>query len=209
MSQLAKLSAATVLPIARAIDWIPLLVASAVTLVLTVLTAPGDAIQVQNLVATARMCAVLLGAAAGFAMVDVAAEVGAAAPSPRWLRQSLRAALALLASAAVWSAGLALMTTRAVPGVDLGVGGLVAEAAVWLVAGVACTAFAVRWQAVRVAAVAGAAALLGLAVSTLFDRERFWPLPADVQWDPAHQMWIIVLPVVIILLGVANRDVRR
>ncbi|MEV8516036.1 hypothetical protein [Dactylosporangium sp. NPDC051484] len=207
--RLGRLSVAAVPPVIRAVDWTPLAAASVTTIALALLTTPGQPIQVQNLTVTARMCGVLLGVAAGFAVVDTADEISAVTPAPRWLRQSIRALGAFAVAAAVWAVAVSVMVARAVTDVDLGIGGLIVEAAFWIITGLSCAACAVRFQPVRMAAVAGAAVTLGLAVSTVFDRERFWPLPQDDQWQAAHVIWGVGLVVVTTVLLLTNREVRR
>lgn len=187
-------------PIARAVDWIPFAAVVPATLALALAT--GDEVQSFNLAATIRLCALLLGAAAGFALVDPVAVV---TPVPRWVRQWLRTALAFAAASFAWCAVFSVLASRSAEGVDLGIGGYALEAAVCVVAGLACTAVvAFRRGGERSTGAIGAAVLLAFAASTLFYEGRVWPLPEEPDWAPVHRAWLVAAVVPVVVLTIAN-----
>ncbi|MFH8556232.1 hypothetical protein ACH4GP_28575 [Streptomyces celluloflavus] len=196
-------------PLIRAIDWVPVGAAAVVSLGLALVTTPGSAVEPANAMVTLRMAGVLLGAAAGFALVDAAAVTTAVAPVPRWLRQWIRTLLVAGAAAAAWAGTLLLLMVRLADGTEMRTPGLVTEAAVSLLIGLACTAVAVRQRPERIAAVIGAAALLVIAVSTLPYVEDVWPYPASPRWGEIHRAWLWVLPTPLLTLALAHRDVGR
>ncbi|MFF4951434.1 hypothetical protein [Streptomyces chattanoogensis] len=196
-------------PLIRAIDWVPVIAAAVVSLGLALATAPGSTVEPSNATITLRMAAVLLGAAAGFALVDTAAVTTAVTPVPRWLRQWIRTLLVAGAAAAAWAGTYLLLTARLADGTEIQTPGLVTEAAVTLLVGLACTAIAVRQRPERIAAVIGAAALLAVAVSTLPYMEDIWPYPTSPWWDEIHRAWLSVLPAPLLALALAHRDVAR
>ncbi|MEV7519880.1 hypothetical protein [Streptomyces sp. NPDC091371] len=204
-----RLSAPLLGPLVRAIDWIPVAAAAAVAAVLALATTPGSPVDPDNAAITLRMCGVLLGAAAGFALVDTAAATTTVVPVPRWLRQWLRLLLVAVAAGAAWTAALLLLSARLAEGTELAAAGLATEAAVSVAAGLACTALLVRRRPERFAAVIGAAVLLGLAVGTLPWFETVWPYPGSPDWDRIHQVWLAVLPAPLLALAFAHREVTR
>jgi hypothetical protein len=133
----------------------------------------------------------------------------AAVPSPRWLRQWLRTALALAYAAAAWTATYLIVTARSIstlPRSDTTV-----EAAVCVTAGLAGAAFAVRRTPERhTAATAGAATLFALLAASLFlplDQSP-WPGPGAPHWDTAHTGWQLAAPITLAALAIAHRDTR-
>ncbi|WP_370944116.1 hypothetical protein AB5J62_34095 [Amycolatopsis sp. cg5] len=187
-------------PIGRAMDWTPLAVAVPAMIALAV----AAGIEPVSVAATIRLGALLLGAAAGFALVD---PVPVVTPVPRWVRQWLRTLLAFVAAAAAWCAMFAVFASRAAPGA--GFGGYALEAAVCLSAGLACTAVVVLRRADRVAGAVGAAVLLALAASTFFYEGRVWPLPEEPDWSAVHQGWLVALPIPVLVLTMANGWAER
>ncbi|MFI9050874.1 hypothetical protein [Streptomyces sp. NPDC053427] len=207
--RVVSLPGALLLPLLRAIDWVPLIAAAVVSLGLAMATTPGSTVEPANATITLRMAGVLLGAAAGFALVDAAAVTTAVTPVPRWLRQWIRTLLVVGAAAIAWAGTFLALTARLADGTEMQTPGLVTEAAVSLLVGLACTAVAVRQRPERMAAVIGAAALLAVAVSTLPYMEYVWPYPAGPRWDEIHQGWLSVLPAPLLALVFAHRDVAR
>lgn len=203
-----RVAVSLVRPVGRAIDWVPFAAVLVATLGLAVAT--GDQVRPYNLAATARLSALLLGATAGFALVDAAAGMTAATPVPRWLRQWTRTVLALAAAMAAWGAVFAVLASRSVRGAELGAGGYLLEASVCVGTGLACTAVVVRQRgADRSGAVFGAAVLLAVAAGTLFYPGRVWPLPVEPDWAPVHDAWLFFAPVPLAVLVFANRERHR
>ncbi|MCX4791741.1 MULTISPECIES: hypothetical protein [unclassified Streptomyces] len=204
-----RLSGPLLGPLIRAIDWIPVATAAAVTIVLALATTPGSAVEPDNAAITLRMSGVLLGAASSFALVDPAEVTTTVVPVPRWLRQWLRLLLVAAATAVVWAGTFLILSTRLAEGAEMAAPGLMTEAAVCVLTGLACTAFVVRRRPERLAAVAGAAVLLGIAVSTVPWFEEVWPYPGSARWDQIHHVWLAVLPVPVAALVLAHREVSR
>jgi hypothetical protein len=208
--RLVRVAAALLRPLARAVHWPPLL---AVTPVVPALAGLVHAIEggLPPLAALVmlRVEGALLGAAAAFALADPMAGSTAAVPTPRWLRQWLRTALALGYAAAAWTVTYRLVagwSAAAPPWWDA-----TTEAAVCVMAGLAGAAFAVRRVPERYAATAGAATLFGLVLASLFLPGRWspWPRVGDPVWDATHAGWLAALPVVLAALAVAHRDTRQ
>ncbi|MEU2791637.1 hypothetical protein [Streptomyces sp. NPDC007100] len=195
-------------PLARAVDWTPVLATAVVSLGTAAATAPCAVVEPDSAAVTLRLAGVLLGAAAGFALVDVAAAATTATPVPRWLRQWIRTLLVTSAAAAAWAATFLVLAARTADGTQLRASGLATEAAVCLFGGLACTAVAVRRRPERLAAVTGAAALLTIAVSTLPCVEDVWPYLGNPRWDDVHLAWLTAGLVPLPALAVAHREVR-
>ena len=213
MSLRARQAVLLVGPLVRIVPWVPAGTAAALALLAllpAILGAPAPDTQVWGL----RIAAVLLGAGASFAMVDMMIPL-AVTPTPRWLRQWLRFAIALGPAAGFWW-GLCLLAAASMPdrpgGVTtaLPVADLAVEAAVCGLAGVAGAAVAARSGHNRTTALAGPAiqALL-LAMSLVLNGAWSpWPLPVDGAWDQVHRYWSAALLVCVAVLLAANRDER-
>jgi hypothetical protein len=202
-------AAALLRPLGRAIHWLPLLVVTPVVPALAGLfrTLEGELPPGAALIML-RVAGTLLGAAAAFALPDPMAGSTAAVPSPRWLRQWLRTALALGYAATAWAVSyriVAAWSIGAPPWWDI-----TAEAAVCVAVGLAGAAFAVRRTPERLAATAGAATLFGLVFASLFLPGRWspWPDIGEVHWDAVHAGWLAALPVTLAALAIAHRDTR-
>lgn len=198
-------------PLCRAIYWTPLLASGAVTPTLAVLiTAGTGGITPADAIIVLRASALLVGAAAGFALADDMAVSTAALPSPRWLRQWLRTVLALGPSAIGWMATYAVTATSSADGTTAPLASAALEAVVLVAVGLAGAAFAVRRIPGRHGAVAGTATLLGALVGSLFLAGDWspWPLPGDARWNTAHTGWLLALPITVAALTVAHRDTR-
>jgi hypothetical protein len=192
----------------RAADWRPLLAAGVFTVVVAVLSSPGPTLDTRSFAVTLRVCALVLGAAGGFALVDELGEIATAAPTPRWTVQWTRVLLATVLSALPWAAACAIMAAGVPVGTDLGRSGLATEAAVLVWAGLAVTALAVRRRVDATAPAAGAAVLFTLAVVSLPYRDVVWPIPGEPAWSGVHTVWLALLAVPLAVLVVANREVH-
>ncbi|CCH28380.1 hypothetical protein ABZ816_28760 [Actinosynnema sp. NPDC047251] len=203
-----RVAVCLVRPLSRAIDWGPF--AAVLVALVGLAVATGDDVRPFNLAATVRLAALLLGATAGFALVDAAATVTAAVPVPRWLRQWTRTLIAALVACAAWGLVFGVLAWRSAPGSDLGAPGYALEAVVCVGFGLACTAAVARRHGTdRSAAVIGSAVLLALAAGTLFYPGRVWPLPSEPDWDSVHTAWWFALPIPLVVLVLANREARR
>jgi hypothetical protein len=196
-----------IVPLVRAVPWLPL--AAAVGLAVAAmlpawLGGSAPATQVWGL----RIAAMVLGAGASFAMVDVMAPVTLTA-TPRWLRQWLRFTLVVVPAVVVWS-GLCLLAAGSVPasGPGLPVRDLVGEALACFLCGMAGAAVAARMGHTATTALAGPATQGVLVVATLFlpaDRSP-WSLPGAARWSGVHEGWWAAVPVLILVLVAANRE---
>jgi hypothetical protein len=156
-----------------------------------------------------RITAVLMGAGASFAMVDAMAPL-TVSPTPRWVRQWLRFAVALIPATIVWG-GLYLLAAAALP-VDLPAlpgGDLAAEATVCYLSGLVGAAVAARVGHTMTTALAGPATQGGLLVTTLFlpGTSSPWALPGAASWADVHIGWRAAIPILVLALLAANRDV--
>ncbi|MBM7772260.1 hypothetical protein JOD54_002464 [Actinokineospora baliensis] len=205
---LTRVSLSLFRPVVRAVDWVPFAGVAVAAVGLAVAT--GGDVRPFNLAATVRLTALLLGATAGFALLDPAAAATAATPVPRWIRQWTRTLVAFGASLAVWAVAFTVLAVRSAKGAQLGTGGYLLEACVCVAAGLAVTAVLARSRgADRSIAMTGAAVLFALAAATLFYPGRVWPLPGEPDWAPVHLAWLVVLPLPVLVLAHANRDTRR
>ncbi len=193
------------LPLIRAIDWVPLLVASAVVLVLTAIASPNPG----TLLLMLRMSAVLLGTAGAFALVDPMAVSTVGLPCPRWIRQWLRTLLALAAIGLAWCAAVTIAAARTTSALALS--SVTAEAAVLAAVGLAGAAVAVRRLPGSIAAFAGLICQLSLVAGTQFlhGDASPWLAVGDTRWAAIHRVWAVALFVPAAALAWANTDVVR
>ncbi|GAA3556916.1 hypothetical protein GCM10022419_041860 [Nonomuraea rosea] len=159
-----------------------------------------------------RVTGTLLGSAAAFALVDaMSADLGAASV-PRWIRQSLRCALAGGVAVAVWLGAFAYVLSRLPDGTLFPVAELLTEMAVCLGIALAAAATAVRYATGRQAAMAAVIVQLGLVLATILlpQQMRLWPPACGFgYWDEAHLFWLAMLPLPYAWLALACRDLRR
>ncbi|GAA4587185.1 hypothetical protein GCM10023194_35380 [Planotetraspora phitsanulokensis] len=195
-------------PLARAVDWSPLAIAASLIVSVAALVPPGEPLGPVPALALLRTAALLLGAAAGFALVDAMSASTGAVPVPRWVRQWARTVIALSAAGLVWAATYAIVAARIVPGVAVTLPGLAVEAAVCMLVGSAGAATAVRRHPGRQAALGGAVAQLAAYAATLITGAGVWPALGDKHWDVTHAWWLAALPLPLLVLVAVHRDVR-
>jgi hypothetical protein len=185
----------------RAIDWIPFAAVLPIAVAITALGAPTP----DEAVTCLRVAAVLLGAAAAFALIDLMEPSTAALPVPRALRQGLRTLIALFLVALSWAVIAAVVTLRS--RTSLPWSGLTLEAAVLTTTALAAAALAVHRVAGKPAAGVATAALLALIAATLPLTGAAWPWPEanTAGWSDAHRAWALALPVPLLVLYEANR----
>lgn len=196
------LTRSLVRPLTRAIDWTPLAVAVPLTVALI---APLGLLVPDNAPVMQRIAALLLGSAAAFALVDPLDRDTAATPVPRWLRQGLRAGMALMVAASAWAAVCVITTSRMPEEVRPPLSALATEASALIVVGLVGAAFALRHQANRSKALAGGIVQIGYAVAII-------PLaglpPGTAEGNLAHLSQAAALPALLLCLAFASRDVR-
>jgi hypothetical protein len=181
-------------PIARAIDWTPL----TVTIPLTLAMAGFGASQPDVALTCTRFAALLLAAAAAFALIDPMDASTAALPVPRSHRQWLRTLTALTAVAATW-AGIAALVAAGCP-TALPWSGLTLEATVLTTTTLAATATATHYVPDKPAALTGIATTLLLAAATLPLPTTMWATPGTPTWTPSHHQWTAALPLSLLAL---------
>lgn len=196
----------------RALHWTPLFVAAVAGPALALLVAllapgpagPGGALWML------RATAVLLAAAAGFALADEMADATGATPTPRWLRQWLRTALAVPPLAAGWVLTRAVIVTQWSDGSAVALRDALLEAIVLVGVGLVCAGMAVRWDPDRQGAIVGMGVFAVLWVGSLLVPDAWspWPSPLDPRGAAERAAWWWALPLVVTLLGVAHRDRR-
>jgi hypothetical protein len=191
----------------RAIDWAPLLAAAALALLIAAVAAPDANVTLLTL----RASGVVLGAAAAFALVDPMAASTAALPRPRWRRQWLRCLLALALAMPAAAGCCAIAALRLPAAQALPLPGVALELATTIAVGLAVGAVAVRRLPGRGAALAGAIAQATVIAATFALRGGAspWPDAGDPRWSAAHQPWAVALPVALVLIASANRDLVR
>ncbi|MEH1168464.1 hypothetical protein V6V47_24070 [Micromonospora sp. CPCC 205539] len=193
-------------PLVRAVPWGPPAVAavlSGLAVLPALLDDPAPGVGLWGL----RAAAMLFGAAASFALVDRMAPL-TIVPTPRWLRQWLRLIVILVPAAIGWLA-LYAMVRGAVGGAALGsAGDVVVEAAVCGLTGLAGAAVAARHRHTSTAALAGPGTQATVVAASLFLSGRYspWPVPGEPNWALVHRYWLAVLPVIVVVLLLANRD---
>jgi hypothetical protein len=200
----ARQTGLLVRPLARAVPWMPVLGAAALS-GLTVLPALLREPEPHSALWGLRIAAMLLGAAASFALADRMVPV-AVAPTPRWLRQWLRTGLAVVPAATVWIGLYALV--RAVLGAGSAAPGgeLAVEAAVCGLTGLAGAAVAARVTAAG--ALTGPATQGALVLASLFLTGSLdpWQSPGSEHWTAVHVGWSALLPVIALALIIGNRE---
>ncbi|WP_148307825.1 hypothetical protein [Actinoplanes friuliensis] len=153
-----------------------------------------------------RIAAVLLGAGASFALVDLMAPL-TMTPAPRWLQQWLRTAIAVVPATVVWLT-LYLLANASTP-VALPFRELATEAAVCFLGGLVAAAVAARVGHSATTALAGPAVQGTMLLATLFLTGKYspWPLPESRHWSGVHEYWLWALPILVSVLFAANREV--
>ncbi|WP_157529861.1 hypothetical protein [Microtetraspora niveoalba] len=155
-----------------------------------------------------RMMGVLLGAAAGFAVIDEMSASTAATPVSRRLRQWLRCGFGGLAAGFSWALASAVASARLPEGAELRVPGMAVEAAVCVALGLLAASVAGRVHQGRAAALAATGALLAIVSVSLVTRGPYWPwlYPQEGNWEAVHYGWLAVLPPALAALHWAGRD---
>ncbi|GAA3139842.1 hypothetical protein [Nonomuraea roseoviolacea] len=194
-------------PVARAVDWIPVLVSGLLVVVLVSVLDAGSPLGSGTALTLLRMAGPLLGAAAGFTVLDEMAASTAASPVPRVLRHRIRCAAGALTAGACWAAACAIAVARLPAGGVLPVPGIAVEAAACVVAGLLAATVAARRYEGRAAALAGMGGLLAVFAVTLVLRGPYWPwlYPREPAWETVHHGWTAALAVLLVALDVAGR----
>jgi hypothetical protein len=197
-------------PVARAIDWTPLAVAGTLAVAMVSVIEAGSALGVGTAFTLLRMMAVLLGAAAGFAVIDEMTVSTGAVPVPRRLRQALRCGLGGLTAGLSWGIACAVAVARLPEGSGLKVAGMAVEAAVCIAIGLLTASIAGRSHQGKAAALAGMGGLLAIVSVSLVLRGPYWPwlYPDSENWEIVHHGWLAVLLLTLAALAWANRDLR-
>lgn len=188
-------------PLARALDWGPLLAVVGVGLLISAIVEPRIGAGLLVL----RMVAALAGGAAAFALVDPMDTSTRAAPVGRWRRQWIRSGLALGASTVAGGGALWVIADR-LPA-PLPVGGLVVEMALLTALGLAGGAASVRSTSSRAAALGGLATVAAVVGASLLlpDPHTPWTAPGDARWDHVHRLLAAGLAVPVLVLALVNR----
>ncbi|GAA0939177.1 hypothetical protein [Nonomuraea longicatena] len=197
-------------PLARAIDWTPLAVTGTLAVVMASVIEAGSALGVGTAFTLLRMMGVMLGAAAGFAVIDELTVSTGAVPVPRWLRQWLRCGFGGLTAGLSWGIACAVAVARLPEGGHLKVAGMAVEAAVCIAIGLLTASIAGRTHQGKAAALAGMGALLVIVAVSLVLRGPYWPwlYPDEENWEVVHHGWLALLPLTLAALSWANRDLR-
>ncbi|GAA4317008.1 ABC transporter [Streptomyces venetus] len=136
-----------------------------------------------------------------FLLDDPARHTTATVPTPRPVRIGIRVALVVPAAAAWWTVALLLVPGELRPPV----GDITLEAGAALALAVAGAAAAVRFsEAVRPGPRVASGLLTSAVVALLFWPER-WALfvpVRDGRWGVAHERWVVVLGVAVLVGGV-------
>ena len=192
-------------PLIRAVPWGPPAAAAALSglaVLPALLDEPAPGTGLWGL----RAAAMLLGAAASFAMVDRMAPL-TIDPTPRWLRQWLRLTVTLLPAATGWLL-LYAVVRAATDATQTGpAGDVMVEAAVCALTGLAGAAVAARHRHTSTAALAGPGTQAVVVTTTLVlgPPHSPWPLPGDPTWATTHGYWRAALPLTVAVLLLANR----
>ncbi|MEV4245655.1 hypothetical protein AB0J63_19845 [Streptosporangium canum] len=197
-------------PVARAIDWIPLAVTGMLAVVMASVIEAGSPLGVGTAFTLLRMMGVMLGAAAGFAVIDEMTASTGAVPVSRRLRQWLRCGFGGLAAGLFWGIACAVAVARLPAGGELKVAGMAVEAAVCIAVGLLAASVAGRVHQGRAAALAGMGGLLAIVSVSLVLRGPYWPwlYPEEENWEIVHRGWLAVLPPLLAALSWAGRDLR-
>ncbi|WP_055482484.1 hypothetical protein [Sphaerimonospora mesophila] len=199
----------------KAVDWRPLALAAVLLAGLGLSLDPfsGHPLPVRGWVEALRISGVLLGAAAGFVLIDPLDDELGALPTPRWVRQAVRIGLAVSTSCLIWLAFYAITSWNVAPGHDGYQGGVQLEAITCVVLGLAYAGTALRYRAGTVAGLTGASALLATLIVSLFLREEAreyspWVRPEQESWDLVHRWWIVALVAALAWLIAMSRQIR-
>ncbi|NUW37860.1 hypothetical protein HTZ77_41650 [Nonomuraea sp. SMC257] len=198
-------------PVTRALDWIPLLLSGLLVVLLVSVIDAGSSLGSGTALTLLRTAGPLLGAAAGFTVLDEMAASTAASPVPRVLRHRIRYAAGALTAGACWSAACAIAVARLPAGAVLRVPGMAVEAAACVVAGLLAATVAARRYEGRTAALAGTGALVAVFSVTLVLRGPYWPwlYPGEPAWESVHLGWAAALALLLVALDVAGQGPRK
>ncbi|MFC4066039.1 hypothetical protein ACFO0C_13960 [Actinoplanes subglobosus] len=194
--------------LARAVSWWPLgaAIALAVLAQVSVLAAePLDWAVLSGL----WLAAGVLGAGAGFALPDPMAST-VITPVSRWVRQWLRAGLALVPAVLVWALIYVGVREAVRPEIVWPEGFVILQAAVCGLLPMAGAAVGARYRDTTTGAVVGPAVQGMLLVGSLFFSERAspWVMPGPEGWAVAQQVWPIALVLVLITFLLASRETK-
>jgi fluoroquinolone transport system permease protein len=210
----ARVAAALVRPILRAIPWWPLSAAGAVALGIALVPGLTPAPDVEALALAVRLAAAAGALGAAFLLEDPAERTVATAPSPLLLRRVLRVALILPAGAAWWIAVLALVRTQVggAAWAGLPVGGLSLEAAGLFAVALALAAAGARGAPAELRgplAACGLLLLLAVAAQRLPPRVAILVEPGSPWWSTAHHNWLVLLAFALAVFALAGSDPAR
>ena len=197
-------------PIARAIDWTPLAVTGTLAVGMVSVLDAGKVLETGTAFTLLRMMGVLLGAAAGFAVIDEMSMSTGATPVPRLLRQGLRCGFGGLVAGLFWGIACVIALARIPEGAELKVSGMAEEAAVCIAIGLLTASVAGRFHQGKAAALAGLGGLLVIVSVTLAMKGTYrpWLYPDEASWEIVHHGWLAVLPLALAALGWTSRDLR-
>ncbi|GIH71149.1 hypothetical protein Mth01_34020 [Sphaerimonospora thailandensis] len=194
----------------RAIAWAPLLVTGVLAIAMIGLLDAGSPLDSGDSLTLLRMMGPLLGAAAGFTVLDEMAAATAANPVSRGLRHRIRCLAGGLTAGAWWAVTCAIAVARLPEGGVLRLPGMAVEAATCIVAGLLAVSVAARFYQGRAAVLAGMGGLLGVFSVTLVLHGPYWPwlYPDRPTWEVVHYGWSAALVLLLVALDVTGRGPR-
>ncbi|MFF0739009.1 hypothetical protein ACFYVL_01295 [Streptomyces sp. NPDC004111] len=155
-----------------------------------------------------RATAVLLATAAGTLLADPTVATTAAVPSPRFLRQTMRLALAVTLVALVWALTSWLLITFTPP-LDPGtLSGLAQEALALTLITLTGTAWRTRHHNDPTAPLVGLGLTLVFLTATapLRGDWSLWATPGTGHWDAVHAGWTVLAVAAALVLAPALGD---
>jgi hypothetical protein len=203
-----RLVPALLVPIARAVGWVPALAAFALSLGLLALAVrPGLEIAPADLLRWLRLAMIVAALGYAFLLDDPSEPTTEAVAGSLLLRRTLRVVLLLPATAAWWVA--VVWRVRAVhPELPLPVAALTLEAAALLAVTLALAAAGSHLAPERRGGVVAALALLALASAAFLlpARVMLYAPPGGATWDGAHRRWAALLGLALAAFALASRD---
>ncbi|WP_371670529.1 ABC transporter [Streptomyces sp. NBC_00289] len=155
-----------------------------------------------------RAAALAFAMGLAFLLDDPARDTTAAVPTPRPVRQTLRAALVAPLAALWWTAALLLVPAELRPPV----GGITLEAAATLTLALAAAAAALRFGRQPRPGIPVAAGLLftaTLAPLLLPNRWTLFAIPKAANWQAAHDRWSAVLVAAVVVWAACGPEPLR
>jgi hypothetical protein len=204
-------------PLIRSMTWGPLAGSAVVGLVIAYIRtrdpcalSGAPCVFLGTRIQALRISAVLLAMGAAFVLDDPAQVTTLAAPTPLLLRRALRVAIVVPALAVAWGATVWVIRRSEIPTESLPIAAVTLELAALVAVALAAAVVMSELVPERLGGLASGPVLLALVAGALFLPSRFALFvsePGLPRWHGAHQLWLGILGVgvLVMLFGYSDR----